>query len=258
MFFSSYFRRSCLVALLLLLLLPLAARPAAAQRARNAAATYPLPPDRATPVPLRQPAPERLRAFRQQREFQYVEVKSEQSSWDLLWTRFWRWVSDLLETRPGKVVWKYGIYAGLVVALVFVVLKLLQIDFTRAFGRNLRPAALAYDVQDEDIHELDFDKLLTSAETEGNYRLAIRLGYLHVLKQLTDQGLIRWQPDKTNHDYLFELPAGPLPAAFRELTRQFDYVWYGEHDDLTPAHYAQARATRLAFQQLLQPGRRAA
>ena len=253
----SRFRRGCQVALLLLLLLPLAAPPATAQRARDTA-TYSLPPDHAAPVALRRPTPERLRAFRQQREFQYVEVKSEQSTWDLLRMRFWRWLAELLETRPGKLLWEYGIYAGLVVALVFVVLKLLQIDFTRAFGRSPRPAALSYDVQDEDIHGLDFNALLANAEMAGNYRLAVRLGYLHVLKQLTDQGLIRWQPDKTNHDYLFELPAGPLPAAFRELTRQFDYVWYGEHDDLTPAHYAQARATRLAFQQLLQPGRRAA
>ncbi|SHK93695.1 protein of unknown function [Hymenobacter psychrotolerans DSM 18569] len=243
---------------MLLVLLALAVVPATAQRPRNAATTYPLPPDRTTRVTLRQPTPERLRGFRQQREFQYVEVKSEQSSWDLFWARFWHWLSELLETRPGKLMWEYGIYAGLVVALVFVVLKLLQIDFTRAFGRSPRPAALAYDVQAEDIHGLDFDALLTAAETEGNYRLAVRLGYLHVLKQLADRSLIRWQPDKTNHDYLFELPAGPLPEAFRELTRQFDYVWYGEHDDLTPAHYAQARATRLAFQQLLSTGRRAA
>ncbi|AII52990.1 DUF4129 domain-containing protein [Hymenobacter sp. APR13] len=225
---------------------------------RNEAATLQLPTDRTGAPTLRQPVPARLRDFRKQREFQYVEVKSEQSAWDLFWVRFWRWLAELLDTRSGQVVWKYGIYAGLVVALVFVVLKLLQIDFTRAFGRAPRAAALPYDVESEDIHGLQFDELITAAETAGNYRLAVRLGYLQVLKQLTDQGLIRWQPDKTNHDYLFELPPGPLPDAFRELTRQFDYVWYGEQDDLTPGHYAQARATRLAFQQLLSTGRRAA
>lgn len=252
-------RRGSLLLGLLLVLLPGAApaqRPTGRQPNAN---NYRLPPDRSTRVQLRQPAPARLREFRRQREFQYVEVKSEQSAWDLFWARFWRWVSDLLNTGPGQLVWKYGIYAGLVVALAFVVLKLLQIDFTRAFGRASRPAPLSYDVQNEDIHGLNFEALLTTAETAGNYRLAVRLGYLQVLKQLADQGLIRWQPDKTNHDYLFELPAGPLPEAFRELTRQFDYVWYGEHDDLPPSHYAQLRATRLAFQQLLlHSGRRAA
>lgn len=245
--------------LLVMLALSWAVGPVAARTpVRNAAAVRQLPPDRAPAPALRQPAPARLRDFRKQREFQYVEVKSEQSAWDLFWARFWRWLADLLNTRSGQVVWKYGIYAGLVVALVFVVLKLLQIDFTRAFGRAPRTAAMPYDVEGEDIHGLQFEELIGAAETAGNYRLAVRLGYLQTLKQLTDQGLIRWQPDKTNHDYLFELPPGPLPDAFRELTRQFDYVWYGEQDDLAPAQYAQARATRLAFQQLLSAGRRAA
>jgi len=210
-----------------------------------------LPADQTSRVPFRAPAAERLREFRAQREFQYVAVKSEKSTWDLLWLRFWRWLGELLETRSGKIFWDYGIYAALIAALVFVVLKLMQVDITRAFGREARRAPLSYDAQPEDIHALDFDVLLREAESTGNYRLAVRLGYLEVLKQLADRGLIRWQPDKTNHDYLYELPEGPLPAAFRELTRQFDYVWYGEHNDLTPTHYAQARATREAFQQLL-------
>ena len=217
-----------------------------------------LPTDQASTVTLRKPTPERLREFREQRDFQYVAVKSEKSAWDLLMMRFWRWLGELLATRPGKIVWDYGIYAALIAAFIFVVLKLMQVDITRAFGRSARRAPLSYDVDSEDIHALDFSTLLRDAETTGNYRLAVRLGYLEVLKQLTDQGLIRWQPDKTNHDYLYELPTGPLPPAFRELTRQFDFVWYGEHDDLTPTHYAQARATREAFQQLLAAPRRAA
>ncbi len=240
-------------------MLLLAAQPLLAQPARNAAAPpRPLPPDQSGNVVLRAPTAERLRAFRGQREFQYVTVKSETSAWDLLWMRFWRWVAELLETRPGKVLWEYGLYVALLVAFVFVVLKLMQVDITRAFGRAPRRAPLSYDTQSEDIHALDFQTLLQEAETNGNHRLAVRLGYLEVLKQLTDQGLIRWQPDKTNHDYLYELPSGPLATAFRELTQQFDYVWYGEHNDLTPTHYAQARTTREAFQQLLASPRRAA
>ena len=217
-----------------------------------------LPADQTSSVPLRAPAAARLREFRGQREFQYVTVQSELSAWDRLRTQFWYWVIDLLDTRPGQVLWEYGMYAALVGALVFVVLKMMQVDVTRAFGRGPRRAPLSYDAQPEDIHTLDFGTRLQQAEATGNYRLAVRLGYLEVLKQLADQNLIRWQPDKTNHDYLYELPIGTLPPAFRELTRQFDYVWYGEHDDLTPTHYAQARTTREAFQHLLTTPRRAA
>jgi hypothetical protein len=250
--------RSGLLGLLLLGWLLAATPGLAAPQPATVPPIWQLPTDQTGPVTLRKPAPERLREFREQREFQYVTVKSEQSAWDLLMMRFWRWLSDLLDTRPGRIVWEYGIYAVLIAALIFVVLKLMQVDITRAFGRGARRAPLSYDVDAEDIHALDFSALLREAETTGNYRLAVRLGYLEVLKQLTDQGLIRWQPDKTNHDYLYELPPGPLPPAFRELTRQFDFVWYGEHNDLTPTHYAQARTTREAFQQLLAAPRRAA
>lgn len=238
----------------LLALLLLLAAPAAAAVAPDSAAqatSRVLPADRTPALRLRRPDAERLRDLRGQRDFRYVEVKSELSAWDLFWLRFWRWVAELLATPSGEFAWKYGIYAFLVVALVFVVLKLMQVDLTRAFGRAPRHAALSYDAETEDLHGLDLDTLLTQAEDARNYRLAVRLGYLRVLRQLSDKGLIRWQPDKTNHDYLYELPTGPLPEAFRELTRQFEYVWYGEQDDLTAEDYERARVTRQAFQRRL-------
>ncbi|TYZ08698.1 DUF4129 domain-containing protein [Hymenobacter lutimineralis] len=209
-------------------------------------------------VQFRHPSNKTLREFRTQREFRYVEVRSELSAWDIFWMRFWRWLGELLSTDAGRLVWKYGIYTLLVVALIFVVLKLLDVDVTRAFGRAARVAPLAYDADVENIHALNFAEQIAAAEAAGNYRLAVRLGYLHILKDLTDRGLIRWQPEKTNHDYLFELPDGPLPAAFQDLTRQFEYVWYGEHEDLSAAQYAATQTTRLAFQRQLSTIRQAA
>ena len=125
-------------------------------------------------------------------------------------------------------------------------LKLLQVDITGAFGRSARRGPLAYDLAAENIHEVDFTTRIAAAEDAGNFRLATRLGYLEVLKHLTDRGLIHWQPDKTNHAYLAELAAGPLHEAFRAATRQFEYVWYGELR-LSAALYQQARAGQRAI-----------
>ncbi|WP_245328349.1 DUF4129 domain-containing protein [Hymenobacter aquaticus] len=229
---------------------------AVAQPARHPArSAAPLPADRTSRVTLRQPPAGRLRAYREQRAFQYVEARSERSGSSLLWARLWNWLDTFLSTKSGRAAWEYGFYTFLIGALGFVVLKLLQVDLTRAFGRAPRRSPLPYDAAAENIHALDFNALLAEAEAAGNYRLAVRLGYLAVLKQLTDRGLIQWQPEKTNHDYLRELTARPLRPAFRELTQQFEYVWYGEQNDLPAAHYALARDARVALQQLIATSR---
>lgn len=243
---SSWFRFSRL----LLLLVLLNGTPAMAQTAAQAATATVAQPASLPVVRLRRPAPERLRNFRRQREFQYVEVRSEMSPWDLFWARVWQHVGEWLSSRSYQGFWRYVFYALFLGALIFVILKLLEVDVTRAFGRSPRRAALDYATESEDIHALDFPTLLAEAEAAGNYRLAVRLGYLQALKQLTDAGYLEWQPDKTNLAYERELPAGPLRTAFAEVSRQFEYVWYGELT-LTPAHYAHTRASRQALLELL-------
>ncbi|WP_303310586.1 DUF4129 domain-containing protein [Hymenobacter sp. BT730] len=219
--------------------------PLASGKAPTPAPIYSLPADQSAVI-LRKPRAARLREFRRQRAFQYIQIKSEQNAWDRFWQRLANWLQELLRTPVGRITWKYGVYAFMVAALVFAVLKLLQVDVTKAFGRAPKRAALAYDTTTENIHALDFTALLTEAEAKGNYRLAVRLGYLFVLKQLTDRSLIQWQPDKTNHDYLTELTTTQLRAGFQELTRQFEYAWYGEQP-LTAEQYALVRTARLGF-----------
>ena len=217
-----------------------ASRPAPTRRSHPAA---PLPPDRTSALPARRPNAARLGELAAQREFQYVEPDASTDAWDAFWARLWRWLDRLRGTPTGRFTGKYGLYAAALGLLVFAVLKLLQVDITGAFGRAARRAPLGYDTASEDIHGVDFAARIAEAEAAGNFRLALRLGYLEVLKHLTDRGLIQWQPDKTNHAYLTELAPGSLREAFRAATHEFEYVWYGELR-LNLSLYQQARATQ--------------
>ena len=221
---------------------PAPAKPTVAARSPRPRA---LPPDRTTALLPRRPDAARLRELAAQREFRYVEPGTGTDAWDAFWGRLWRWLRGLLSTPTGRFTGKYGLYAAVLAALVYAVLKLLQVDITGAFGRAARRGPLAYDTTAENIHEVDFPARIAEAEAAGNFRLATRLGYLEVLKRLTDRGLIHWQPDKTNHAYLAELAPGPLADAFRGATREFEYVWYGELR-LNAALYQQARASQRA------------
>lgn len=235
--------------LLLSGLLALAAPAPAAAAPEPAPKVVPVPPlpgPAAAPA-LRRPT-ERLRALRAERDLTYQEVSANPEQEGLL-RRILRWVlqwlSGFRSTKGGNITWNTLFYTVAVGLLVFAVLKFLQLDVTRMFGRSSKAQGLGYELGAENIHELNFPDAIAQAEATGNLRLATRLGYLHLLKQLTDQGLIDWQPDKTNQAYLRELAAArpALRSPFTEATRQFEYVWYGEFE-LPPPAYQQLRASQ--------------
>src|SRR5262249_38392815 len=63
---------------------------------------------------------------------------------------------------------------------------------------------------------------------KGQFREAIRSLYLALLSRLHRDGAIDYDPAKSNWDY-FRGFKGPMSALtpFRELTRRFDFAWYG-------------------------------
>ena len=95
-------------------------------------------------------------------------------------------------------------------------------------AKKSRSADLAYSESLENIHEINFDEAIEKAIASHNYRLAVRLLYLKCLKQLSDASLIAWTPEKTNNAYINELSDAGQRLSFKVLTRQFEYVWYGE------------------------------
>jgi hypothetical protein len=82
----------------------------------------------------------------------------------------------------------------------------------------------------ENIEDLDIQSMLDQAAREGNYKLAVRLHYLRLLKKLNELGMIAWKKDKTNRDYLAELFSRDFHFAdIRRLTVFYESVWYGDH-----------------------------
>lgn len=122
---------------------------------------------------------------------------------------------------------KYLIYAGLLALLVFVIIKALGIDAINLLRGNSKRIDIPYSEAVEDINAIDFDDELEKAIAQNNYRLAVRLLYLRSLKQLSDLQLIHWQIDKTNSAYVNELTDPSQKQVFSLITRQFEYVWYG-------------------------------
>ncbi|RFZ81201.1 DUF4129 domain-containing protein [Mucilaginibacter terrenus] len=171
-----------------------------------------------------------IEKLKRQPEFDYQQNYSGPS----LWTRFWKWFWSLFETSGGgkALGWflislKWLILIGGPLVIVLIILKLTGIDPLSIFRRQPY-TSLAYSESEENIHEIDFDAEIEKAVSVNNYRLAVRLLYLRCLKQLSDSELINWQINKTNTNYINELTDNIQKDTFKQLTRQFEYAWYGD------------------------------
>lgn len=80
----------------------------------------------------------------------------------------------------------------------------------------------------ENIHEINFSDTIVKFENSAEYKLAVRYQFLLVLKKLSDQKLISWNPEKTNADYTNEIKDKNLKDRFSDLALIFDYIWYGD------------------------------
>jgi hypothetical protein len=196
-----------------------------------------------------------LAAYRSSPDFNYY-IKSDKYH-PSLWERFWDWVwemlSRLLQTKQGSsdgFVIKYLLIAGAAIGLIFLLIKLVGADLSNIFKKEPRQAALPYNESLENIYEIDFDNEIETALAQRNYKLAIRLLYLVSLKQLNDAHLIHWQIDKTNQAYLDELSNTEQRQSFTVLTRQFEYVWYGNFP-VDSSSFQNIRTLFIDFKKLL-------
>lgn len=179
-----------------------------------------------------------LKAYSKQDEFKYDEADSGPSWWARFWRAFWHWLRHLFSgidgAKSGSLLSLFLSFLGYlligaaVAALVFFIIKIIGIDMANIFRRKASPIILPYTETLENIHEIDFDEQIEKAVSLHNYRLAVRLLYLKCLKQLSDASLIQWQPEKSNNAYIRELNDAEQRMVFKLLTRQFEYVWYGE------------------------------
>jgi Domain of unknown function (DUF4129) len=150
------------------------------------------------------------------------------------WARFLIWLGMILhrffyyttQTLLGKIL----LYAFFIGVILWVVLKLLNIEVKDLFYRTSASSKMKLKLSEENIHELDFDKLISRAVEKEEYRDAVRLVFLFALKKLSDANQIQWQPGKTNDEYIAELKQHPSLPRLRELRYYFDYAWYGHFE----------------------------
>ncbi len=178
-----------------------------------------------------------INKYKSDKAFDYNEYKYQSK----FWTKVKRWIYNVLY---AIFKWLFGQkkavgylskfikiipYLGLA-ALIFIIIRFLFVsNFIRYFRDNDAEAKVSYGEDEEIIRKKDIDTLLKDAIEKENFRLALRYYYLMLLKKLEKNNIIKWEPQKTNFEYLKEIKHKEFKDKFKLFTKWYDYIWYGKY-----------------------------
>ena len=170
---------------------------------------------------------------------EYIYERSvENSGW---WSRFKQWLSDFFKDLFNfNSDAKASDFTNIALKIFYVVIFLLVVYFivkaiinkegNWVFGKSSDKSIIPVTDIENNIYETDFKTLINTAESENNYRLAIRYYYLWLLKTLSKEEIIEYDVEKTNSDYYFEIKQEDTKKEFSYTSYLYNYIWYGEFD----------------------------
>ena len=180
-------------------------------------------------VTVRQPDPVTQKELLENPEYKYDRVgPAPKTWWDRFKEWFWRTVDNIFSSDGGKVGLSIFEWVLVIAVIVIIILLVLKNDVRSAFYGKSASVPIDFKEFEEDIYKFNFDDLIASAIASKDYRKAVRLHFLKLLKDLTDNDLIAWQIDKTNNDYSMELKNSKYSKSFSELALMYEYIWYGD------------------------------
>lgn len=147
---------------------------------------------------------------------------------------------------------KYLIYFVILGLVVFLIVKVVIHSKKNTAVKEQTISIDTIEHIEEKIHDVNLEDLLKEALEAKNYRIALRLNFLIIIKLLSQKGEIQWAKEKTNWEYYSELQDKLLADQFKEIIMSFETFWYGEHP-LTELEYHFTEPAYQALQKQLRP-----
>ncbi|MGK2863589.1 MAG: hypothetical protein ACSLE0_16780 [Chitinophagaceae bacterium] len=113
---------------------------------------------------------------------------------------------------------------------ITVLVLYLANSHTGLFRKSKSLAAEDEDAALDDIFQINYPQEIEKATSIKNYRLAVRLLFLQLLRNLANRQIIQYRQDGTNQDYMMQLNSTRLYPAFFKLARNYEYCWYGQFE----------------------------
>ena len=170
----------------------------------------------------------KMEKYKDDDDFNFYRIyKSPETIWEKIQYYIEKSIGFVIRNQePLGILIRYSLIIVLISAIVFFLVKS---KFRRLFFKNktISEDILASEIN-EDINKLDIEDLIKKAKSDKDWRLATRYYYLKLLKLLSTNEIIIWEINKTNRDYINELRESNYFDKFKNLSRIYNYVWYGD------------------------------
>jgi len=185
-----------------------------------------------TPLPFDE---EVLKKYEGDPHFDYTEVTAEESWWHQfkswlsgLWSKFWTWLFGDYESNSFLIfLFKALPYVILGGILVFIIWLFYRINPGSKLLLSKEPPEVYYTDEEEIIKSKNIHELIDQALLNKDFRLAVRYGFLLLLKRLSETEIIAYEFDKTNSDYQKEIKSDSILPLFKKVSTLYEYTWYG-------------------------------
>ena len=149
----------------------------------------------------------------------------DEKLWDWIIAQMGRLFNDLFDTVIDNAATRWLLISAGAILLFFVLFLLWKYQ-PGLFGRNKKLSPLDYEVSEDTIYGIDFDREIGQAERRGDYRQAVRMVYLQTLAALSESHKLDWQPQKTPSEYIREVRSN----SFTQMSNSFIRVRYGNFE----------------------------
>ncbi len=137
-----------------------------------------------------------------------------------------RAVSDKMGDMSMSPAVSY-ILIGLIVAVLAGLIFYLFFKAPPANNKVI-PKDIDDNVNPTEIPKSELELALEEALDKGDYRRAIRIYFIFIIRGLSEKKWINWEKEKTNFTYLNEMRKNEHYNAFDETVMLYEIVWYGK------------------------------
>ncbi|MBD3636976.1 MAG: hypothetical protein HUJ25_06485 [Crocinitomicaceae bacterium] len=128
----------------------------------------------------------------------------------------------------GLGIFGYVLLAVFLVGLILLIYYLF-VNAPRKGKKVGDPIALE-EINPTEIPLTELQRLLQEALSKGDYRGAVRIYFIFIIRDLAEKKWIRWEKEKTNFHYLREMAGKPEYDEFNRSVSFFEIIWYGKRE----------------------------